>query len=157
MRYTPNFSHSELKGLLSYDPDTGIFRRLKSSARAKAGAVAGYVDKNGYVRVSVGGFLVWAHRLAWFYSHGEWPSKFIDHINRNPADNRLVNLRDVPHSINMRNRAAYGQVPLLGVTQPKDRKSFRAQITRDRKTKHLGRFKTAEAAHQAYLVASRNQ
>jgi hypothetical protein len=44
-----------------------------------------------------------AHRIAWFLYYGEWPSKLIDHINRNPGDNRIENLRDVTPTVNIIN------------------------------------------------------
>ena len=40
------------------------------------------------------------HRLAWFHYYGSWPVHEIDHINGVRSDNRIVNLRDVPHREN---------------------------------------------------------
>ncbi len=35
--------------------------------------------------------------------HGYWPENHIDHINRDKADNRLCNLREVSNQCNIRN------------------------------------------------------
>ena len=48
----------------------------------------------GYVLISIDGTRYPAHRLAWLYIYGQWPNGQIDHINRNPSDNRIVNLRE---------------------------------------------------------------
>lgn len=93
-----------LRQELSYDHHTGNFVRLVTRAQSRAGQVAGYVNKTtGYVLIDVCGKTYAAHRLAWLYVHGEWPKQSIDHINRDRADNRLGNLRDVSTSQNMRN------------------------------------------------------
>lgn len=42
--------------------------------------------------------------MAWLLGTGAWPKHYIDHINGDPADNRLTNLRDVTHQVNMRNQ-----------------------------------------------------
>ena len=42
----------ELKELFHYDPDTGLFTRLKSSLHSKSGDVAGY-HTNGYLYIYV--------------------------------------------------------------------------------------------------------
>jgi len=46
-----------------------------------------------------------AHRVAWAIVYGAWPEGVIDHINGDPSDNRIANLRDVTHAVNMRNSA----------------------------------------------------
>ena len=55
-----------LKQVLSYDPDTGIFRWLVGGRRRIKGAVAGTV-RYGYRRIMVDGSKYSAHRLAWLF------------------------------------------------------------------------------------------
>lgn len=153
MSTNPKISHEQLKEFLSYDPETGVFRRLKAKGRARAGDVVGYLEPNGYWRIYLGGEMISAHRLAWFYVYGQWPLNQIDHINRNRSDNRIANLRDVTRAVNLKNRPVYGAVPFLGVTLTRSGRRFASQITINRKTRYLGSFKTAEEAHQAYLSA----
>jgi hypothetical protein len=45
-----------------------------------------------------------AARLAWFYVHARWPAPCIGHINGDPGDNRLANLREATHAQKMQNR-----------------------------------------------------
>jgi hypothetical protein len=42
------------------------------------------------------------HRVIWKMEHGTDP-EIIDHINGNPRDNRLENLRSVSHRVNIQN------------------------------------------------------
>ncbi|EBO9197623.1 TPA: HNH endonuclease [Salmonella enterica subsp. salamae serovar 21:z10:[z6]] len=85
----------ELKILLRYNPDTGVFYWLKDMGLCcKAGDIAGGVCKvNGYIRIGIKGRQYKAHRLAFLYMTGRWP-RMIDHINRNRKDNRWINLRE---------------------------------------------------------------
>ena len=86
---------AELKTTLEYNPETGIFTRLKTtSPNALKGSVAGYRAHRGYLRVSVCGYKYLGHRLAWYYMTGEDPGEMeVDHINRDTTDNRFCNLR----------------------------------------------------------------
>jgi len=69
-----------------------------------------------------------AHRLAWLYMAGAWPSGVIDHMNGDPSDNRWSNLRDVTQAENNANRRkvrtdageghAYPGVRYVGDTSP---------------------------------------
>jgi hypothetical protein len=63
----------------------------------------GSKDKDGYIIVKVKGHQFKAHRIVWFLCKGYWPTKEIDHINRNRADNRIENLRECTRRENILN------------------------------------------------------
>lgn len=97
-------TQAKVRDVLDYDPDTGIFRWRHAGASRKAGAIAGNIMHDGrYIRIGIGGKSYLAHRLAWLYVHGQWPTE-IDHINWNGLDNRMVNLRSVTRKQNGLNR-----------------------------------------------------
>lgn len=152
-----------LRQVLTYDPATGIFRWAeKLSIRIQKGAVAGYTDPrpgkwHGRVYLRIDTKLYLAHRLAWLYAHGEWPAAQIDHINGNPNDNRLENLRGATHAENARNSRKPRNATtsrLKGVSFDKSRGKWMAQIGHDGQHIHLGRHNTEEAAHAAYCAAA---
>lgn len=98
------FTHAYLKSVLKYEPETGeFFWLVTKGGKAKKGTKAGSFTARGYGYIKVGIRSIGMHRLAWFYANGYWPG-MIDHINRNPRDNRLCNLREVSKSINNANR-----------------------------------------------------
>lgn len=146
-------SQEELKEILHYDPETGIFTRRVASAnnKMKVGQVAGNIDR-GYVRIMVMGRLYRAHRLAWLYVHGRFPPDEIDHINGVRGDNRLCNLRPATKSQNGMNRGAIrGKTSgYKGVSWHKRDKKWHAQATVDGNHHCLGYFDTAEEASVAY-------
>lgn len=84
-----------LKSLLTYDPDTGVFRR--------AGKIITTKNTTGYIQISVKGRKYCAHKLAWLYVYGEYVPGDLDHINRIRDDNRIANLRKVTRSENCQN------------------------------------------------------
>lgn len=147
-----------LRELFHYDPDTGIFTRIKTSRnQAKPGVVAGYVQNNerrrGYVVIGIDNKTYSCHRLAWLYVNGVWPEKNIDHINGDKSDNRITNLRDVSQSVNVKNaRKPRNEGILIGARKAPNGK-WRAGITTDGKHAHLGTFSTMEEAHIAYVSA----
>lgn len=149
-------THARLLELVSYDPETGVFtNRVSRARRAIAGAVCGGPNKLGYIDMRIEGFRVLGHRLAWFYVHGEWPVGEIDHIDGNPSNNRLTNLRDVPHMHNQQNVKLRGSTTsgLPGAYRVGER--YKAIIRIAGRSKHLGYFDTPEAAHAAYIDAKR--
>lgn len=143
---------AELRLLLDYDPSTGVFTH-----RRNIGKRCGNFAPDGRMRIFVAGRSYKAHRLAWLYVHGCWPTGCVDHINRNPADNRIANLRDVSKAENTQNVVAARQnnrVGLLGVRKAWRR--FAARIKVAGREIHLGYFDTPEEAHAAYLEAKRD-
>jgi outer membrane protein assembly factor BamB len=145
--------------LLAYNPDTGVFVWKKTTSnRVKVGSVAGNMSK-GYREISIDGKTYRAHRLAWLLTHGRWPSVYLDHVNGNPDDNRLCNLREASTSENAWNsrRHADNRSGLKGATYCRNRHHlpWQARICVNGKTKPLGWFATAEEAHRAYEKAAR--
>lgn len=96
-------THARLKELLSYDPETGVFVWLApTSNRVKKGQQAGS-NSHGYLTIRLDRELYRAHRLAWLYMTGDWPTQMIDHQNSVRADNRFANLREASVQENNRN------------------------------------------------------
>lgn len=149
-------TQARLKEVLNYDPETGEFVWAKTRlGRAVAGKRTGYRCK-GSIDIRVDGKLHRAHRLAWLYVHGELPELDIDHINGDPFDNRIVNLRHVTHEVNMQNmRRPQGnnKLGLQGVSAWGKRFKVRLRIA-GMQVK-IGAFDTPEEAHAAYLDAKR--
>jgi hypothetical protein len=102
-----SLSHKRLLELLCYYPETGVFRwKVRRRPQSPPGTIAGWhQSKKRVQRVELEGKNYLVHRLAWFYVHGAWPDQ-IDHINGDPSDNRLANLRSANNSQNQANRVA---------------------------------------------------
>lgn len=153
----------EASSRLAYDPSTGEIRwrercggpRDSSWNTKHAGKLAGTLGSDGYLRLrfNKGGFA--AHRIAWLIHFGSWPKEEIDHINGVKSDNRLCNLREADHSLNMSNRC-YSASGAKGVSQVGER--WRAVIViGHRKKKNLGYFDTLDEAAAAYRAAECQQ
>jgi hypothetical protein len=144
-----------LRELLDYDPETGVFIWKTQSGRQPAGSVAGW-KQYSRIYIKVAGFQIGAHRLAWLYVYGAMPTNQIDHINGDPSDNRIANLRDVTdreNKQNLRKPKAGNKSGYLGVAPNKKR--WLAKITVNRQQICLGTYDTPEEAHLAYVEAKR--
>ena len=156
-----------LQSVLNYNKHTGEFtwkpREIRSDTSRTdktwnaryAGTVAGNLRGDGYVKIGLLGNLHSAHRLAWLYCFGEWPSSEIDHKNGDSKDNRIDNLREATRCEQNRNRrvSRKSTTGLKGVKVHNG--CFQSSIRFGGKERHLGSFKTAEEAHAAYAEASR--
>jgi hypothetical protein len=93
---------------------------------------------------------IYLHRLVMKAEKGD----VVDHINRDPLDNRLVNLRVCSHRENMLNRKGnHGSVSgFKGVALKRNK--WRARIKVYGKEKSLGSFDTKEQAALAYNKAA---
>jgi hypothetical protein len=141
----------ELRKVYHYDPETGCFMR-KVRSRGVGVYKSGYTCPRGYVYYRVFGKKYLAHRLAWLYVHGSFPSKDIDHKNLKKSDNRIANLRLATKSQNSANCAPRGQTGFKGVIRV--RNAWQAGITIKKKYVYLGKYETPEMAHEAYKIAA---
>lgn len=125
------------------------------SSRVCAGDVAGHFRKdNGRCVIRVGGKLLYAHRLIFLLHHGWLPAE-IDHIDRNPANNRIENLRAVTRAQNqwnsclrIDNTSGIKNVCWYAPTQ-----KWAAQIRVNGKRKRLGYFNDVLSATKAIAAA----
>ena len=140
----------QLKQVLSYDGGTGIFTRVKKRMKHLAGLPAGTRMPHGYIQIKLGGKKYLAHRLAYLATYGFHPPDMIDHINGDPADNRIQNLRLTTNRENQLNRYSHRLGRLQGCHYNKDDKKWIACITYGGKRKYIGRYDTEPEAHQAY-------
>lgn len=154
--------------LLTYEPKTGLFvwkerEDVQREWNTKyAGKEAGFDwsapsgIKYRSIRIFDWPFL--AHRLAWVYMTGDWPSKIIDHKDGNGLNNKWSNLREATHRENLANSGAFktNKLGVRGVSLVPGRTDrYRANIRIDGKQTHLGHFDTLEEAQEAYRQAAR--
>ena len=132
-------------------------------ANAKfAGKVAGHEQthyKNGKrkgKRARFFGRLHEVHLLIWRLHYGPVQDGLVvDHIDGDPWNNRLSNLRLATVSQNGQNSSrAPNKVGIRGVTKERHYNKFKATIYADGKRHHLGLFGTPEEAGAAYNQAA---
>lgn len=134
-----SINESELKELLHYDPETGIFTWYKKGSGRSSDLVAGIKTVYGYIDLKVKGVTYKAHRLAWLYMYGVWPERYLDHINHVRHDNRIVNLRDATRKDNSKNisMTKNNTSGIIGVRFDKQRKKWHAYVRVEGKLNHL--------------------
>jgi hypothetical protein len=158
----------ELRNLLRYDFKTGelfwlprdasLFkteRSYKTWNTRYGSKQAGGLNNGGYFLVGLSGRRFFAHRVAWAIHHGAWPVDQIDHINGEPGDNRIANLREVTHQVNLKNQKLRcdSTSGVVGVSWHKRSAKWCAHIGVDGKLNHLGYFDSIEDAAAARAEA----
>jgi hypothetical protein len=142
--------------MLEYNAETGVFT-WKSPPRhhpRMLGKEAGCAS-TGYTLIRIRGAKIKAHRLAWLVAYGEIPSKDIDHINGDPLDNRISNLRLASNPQNQANRRRNaGKDTPKGVRRTQSGK-YQARIRVAGKAINIGVFDTESLASNAYFVEAK--
>ena len=148
-----------LMDALEYNQDTGdFFWRVCPSRKIRVGQKAGCFDTKGYWLIGLHGEHYFAHRLAWLYVHGCWPSNKIDHMDGNGLNNAISNLRDVTDAVNSQNQRRPrrgGSSGLLGVSWATEKRKWCAHIQAGGKQKNLGYYSDKYEAYRAYVEAKR--
>lgn len=150
-------SAERVRELLNYDPETGVFTWRQRRAGVRFGHPTGCPGGGGGLVIRVDGSLRKAHRLAWLYVHGFWPEQEIDHIDGDPTNNRIANLRDVSRRTNQQNlrrASSRSSCGVQGVCR-NGKNGWMATIGYQGKSRYLGTFRTTEEAHAAYVAAKR--
>lgn len=146
-------TQKELKKTFHYNPNSGLFIRKKSAGGVEIGTIAGCLHHSGYIHIKTQGKKNVAHRLAWLYMTGEWPSDQIDHINQIKNDNRWCNLRECTNAQNKANVKApvTNSSGYKGVSRYKKRNNqWVVKIKYKQIQIHVGMFNCIHKAAMAY-------
>lgn len=152
-------TQARLKEIVHYCSETGKFTWIMDRGGAWAGKSAG-CDRNtksGYIYIRIEERLYRAHRVAWLYVHGEWPTLHIDHINGVRDDNRIENLRLATQTQNLYNKRACknSKTGVKGVCWDSSTGRYQVKISINGRAKHIGRYDSVEEGAAAYAEASR--
>jgi hypothetical protein len=145
-------TQEQLKELLHYCPETGVWTWLVSRGRARNGSEAGHIilKQNGkkYRCIGVLGVLHLAHRLAFLYMNSAFPEAGVDHEDGNGLNNRWQNLKAATSADNAKNqRLREDNVSgTPGVSWHKRDCKWQAIITVNQKQKSIGHFSRKEDA-----------
>lgn len=152
-------TQQRLKELFYYDPESGAFERLVTAGGQVAGPVRRKPDALGYLCISVDCKSYKAHRLAWLYMCGQWPSKDIDHADGIRHNNRFSNLREATESQNLANskRRCDNTSGYKGVRFYPPNGKWLARLSHQGTRIHLGYFETPELAYSKYLEAAHDK
>lgn len=181
MAKTPLPEIELIRQIISYDPMTGALTWLdrpahlyRDTVRSTAAEKAAFFNARhsgqpafksrhsaGYYFGGIFRLKIYAHRVAFALYYGRWPNGDIDHINGDGLDNRISNLRDVPHAINQKNQRLKSRSSILPVgvsyvRTGKRLKRYHAHATVDRKKLSLGYYRTVEEARNARQEFSLN-
>jgi HNH endonuclease len=149
-RETPIESISDA---VCYNPETGSLTwRHDRHYNAKAGDEVGCLSGSSGRRFRFNGKRkFFAHRVAWALVYGRWPEAEIDHRNGDPADNRLVNLREATRTQQRGNQRPSGASGVRGVSWNKEHQKWHVAVGK----KYHGRFTDlAEAQAVAQSAAA---
>jgi hypothetical protein len=134
---------NRIKELFEYK-DGNLYWRNFQSPRAVAGSKAGSRQPNGYWRIGIDRVYYNLHRVIWMYHNGEIPDGMhIDHLNGNPSDNRVENLRLCTPQQNEWNKDRKAGVRF-------ESGKWRARYSHNGQDKHIGMFDTKDEAEVAY-------
>lgn len=107
------------------------------------------LGKNGYYTFCFKRKNHYYHRVKFYLAYGYMPD-YIDHVDGNPLNNILSNIREATNQQNMRNSAKKSSAKSLYKGVSPKRTKWRAYIAVDKKQIHLGVFDTEIEAACAY-------
>ena len=138
--------YTDVNNIISYNAITGILTAKITLGLRSTGEEAGSLHNAGRKVVCLFGRTYLYHKICWLLHYGEWPNKEIDHINGNPSDNRICNLRLATRVQNAQNTKLRSDNKSGAKGVRFDKGKWQAEIHFNRKRIYLGRYSTFEKA-----------
>lgn len=143
--------------LFRYD-DGQLIWKVSPCNRVHIGDTAGTIGAAGYIYVRIDGKGCRIHRVIYHMFHGHCPPKpkVIDHVDNNPLNNRIENLREATPSQNRMNTSKVKNTTsgFMGVSWHKKNKKWAVAIRINGKKKFVGNFDDEIEAALAYNKAA---
>ena len=153
----PRMDAQQVRLVWGCDPDKGTMWWIQRGRARKLGKHIGHSqeDGRGYLIHDYRGKRYYMHHLVWAWVHGRWPIGVIDHINRDPSDNRICNLRETTQARNLVNKpvrhtSTSGRKGVY--LDPRDGRHY-AYLDFEGRRISLGGFDKAESAYEARICA----
>lgn len=128
-----------------YDPQTGKVFGVKGKEITNKG-------KDGHISINLRNHIkgmLYGHHYAWYWVYGNVDFDELDHIDIDPTNNRINNLRISNRSQQTQNRKS------KGYSWKEKNQKWQSQIMVNYKKIYLGLFNTKEEAREAYLNAKK--
>lgn len=134
---------------IEYNSEEGILTYKTTVGGRVKGSKVGWVNGEGYLKLQVNGKQRAYQNVCWFLYYGVWPRGLVDHINRDPGDNRISNLRLATPNQNTVNRSysSIGSSNYRGVYK-NDAGNWRVICC----GKYLGTFRSKHEAAMIYNI-----
>lgn len=146
--------------VLDYNWRTGEFHwKKRVGQRGVPGKPAGCHCHKGYLHIQLRGRNIAGHRLAVAMVDGRWPNGPVDHIDGNPRNNTLANLRETSQLVNAHNQRRvrktnpigfHGVVPVQRARTPP---RYQAKIMIAGRRYYLGVYESPLLAMLTYIAA----
>lgn len=153
-------TQSELQRIATYDADAGVLRWAVSRGKMRPGDRMGTVNAGGYRKIRINDKQYLEHRLVWLWHHGHFP-RILDHIDRDPLNNRIENLRLCDESQNAANSGPpiHNTSGYRGVCYDSAKGNWKVRISLvvngERVRQYVGSFATADEAAIHYNLRMR--
>jgi len=127
--------------------DGKLFRKVTVAPNALKDSEAGCTESRGYRYVVVNRKRIGTHRIIFLMHHGYVPEE-IDHIDNNPSNNRIENLRAADRHTNMYNiqKRSTNKSGVKNVFWRKDKNKWQVEMNVDGKAKYFGLYFDFEVA-----------
>lgn len=121
-----------------------------SRGRCKQGSLAGSTRQDGYRTVTIDKKAYLVHHIVWLVHRGYLP-KQLDHIDHNPSNNQISNLREVSSRDNSKNQSIRvdNTSGISGVHWSTSKTKWEQFIRTEQGREYLGQFKCLLDAAQA--------